>query len=167
MGWTCYIYRQGSAEYFGGFEFQKFVIFFALGIGALFFGLITKILSLSVVIFSIVFFWVQFYWYFSNHSSSLLSHRECRDCLWLNIPGIRRKFLRVCFSKSILGSSVTSKLFLGALPKYPTPLIPACSYALSTYRALKTVLISVSSYLCSLINTDISTSVLITAFDEC
>ena len=32
----CYIYRQGSAEYFWGSEFQRFVLVWVLVIGAVF-----------------------------------------------------------------------------------------------------------------------------------
>ena len=39
-GWTWHIYKQGSAEYFLGFEFRKFVVFCVLLTAAVFFWVV-------------------------------------------------------------------------------------------------------------------------------
>ena len=55
-GWTWQIYRQGSAEYFLGFEFRKSVFFWVLLRAAVFFGLLDKCCIFKCFIFLTVFF---------------------------------------------------------------------------------------------------------------
>ena len=51
-GWTWHIYRQGSAEYFLGFEFRKSVLFWVLVTAAVFFGL----LKINAVLLTVSYF---------------------------------------------------------------------------------------------------------------
>ena len=68
-GLTWHIYRQGSAEYFLGFEFRKFAFFFGYCSQLLYFwGLVVK-----CFIFLTIFLGpVLCTWYFSSHGSPLL-----------------------------------------------------------------------------------------------
>ena len=56
QGWTWHIYRQGSAEYFGGFEFRESVFFWVLITAAVFLGLLNKSCILKCFISSTVLF---------------------------------------------------------------------------------------------------------------
>ena len=48
------------------------------------------------------------------------------------------------FQKVFFGSSVNGKVFLGVIPKYPTPLIPVCMFINSTAWANEKVLATAS-----------------------
>ena len=73
-GWTWHIYRQGSVQYFLGFEFQESVFFWYWS-KMLYFGLSNKCCIFKCFMSSTVFFFgpTLFTRYFSKHSSSLLS----------------------------------------------------------------------------------------------
>ena len=75
-GWIWHIYRQGSAEYFLGFEFRKSIFLGVLLTAAVFFGLLDKCCIFKCFIFLTVFLGpVLCTLYFSNHGSPLLSYR--------------------------------------------------------------------------------------------
>ena len=135
-GCICHIYKQRSAEYFWELRISKICICWALVLGAVnISGLITKCCIIYCIIFSTVCFQVQInsLGTFSRHSSSLQSNRAC---VWLNDSCLRIGIFRLLLFDSILLVSVTGKyfsfFFFWNVQKYPTPLIPVCSDAMST-----------------------------------
>ena len=92
-GWTWHIYRQESAEYFGGFEFRESVFFGYWSQLLYFLGLLNKRCILKGFICSTVLFWFQFY---SSGASIIMGLHYCNIMLDLcEVNSVLRVFFRV------------------------------------------------------------------------